>query len=189
MTAVYSDNEKKAAEKKRVTMLVAWWILFAVTAAAEIILFVTYLVRVETTLDRSLQTPLMLTSIILGVLFCFFSLFFFGIKYRYTKAYCKLYRDMASGPKTSGKGIVLETCDSLVEKYAIKFKSVSVECPPVRRSERNVCVLLIEKDHSTPGLEPGAELNFVSQSNILLGYEITKKAENAPLGNDGSDNQ
>ena len=198
MIAVYSDNEKKSAEKKRVTMLVAWWILFAVVAATEIILFVTYFVRVETTLDRSLQTPLMLTAIILSVIFCFFSLFFFGIKYRYTKAYCKLYRDMLNGPKTSGKGKVLESSDSLTEKYAVKFKSVTVECPPVRRSERNVCVLLIEKDHSAPELEPGTEINFVSQSNILLGYEITKKAANAPLcaeesaapvGNDGADNQ
>ena len=137
MIAVYTDKEIKSAERERKKLLVLWLVALAVTVAAEITMFVVHFVRVQNYLDRTMQTPLMLVSLFLAIAFCFFSLFFFGIKYRYTKAYCKLYRDMVNGPKSKSSGVVLEICDTITENYSVQFRSVKVECPPIRREQRN----------------------------------------------------
>ena len=87
-----------------------------------------------------------------------------------------MYRDMIYGPKDKSRGEVLEIVPELNEKYAIKFHGVKVKCPPVRRGEENIRLLLIEKDHEIPELQPGVKFEFIAQSNIILGYEI-KDAE------------
>lgn len=184
MIAVYTDKEIKSAERERKKLLVLWLVALAVTVAAEITMFVVHFVRVQNYLDRTMQTPLMLVSLFLAIAFCFFSLFFFGIKYRYTKAYCKLYRDMVNGPKSKSSGVVLEICDTITENYSVQFRSVKVECPPIRREQRNVRTLLIEKDHSLPELVPGTKINFIAQSNIILGYEITGSATPCAVKNE-----
>ena len=172
MTAVYPDEEINAAFRQKKKLLAAYWICFAVLAIALAALFVVYYVRVDTELDRTYQTPFMWISIIASSLFAIGSVFFFGIKYSYTKAYCRMYRDMISGPKDKSRGEVLELVPELSEKYAIKFHGVRVKCPPVRRGEENIRLLLIEKDHEIPELQPGVKFEFIAQSNVILGYEI-----------------
>ena len=176
MTAVYPDKEINSAFKQRKKLLVAYWTCFAALAIALIALFVVHYIRVDTELDRSYQSPFMWASIILSSLFAIGSVFFFGVKYRYTKAYCRMYRDMIYGPKDKSRGEVLEIVPELNEKYAIKFHGVKVKGPPVRRGEENIRLLLIEKDHEIPELQPGVKFEFIAQSNIILGYEI-KDAE------------
>ena len=185
MTTVYSDKEKRDAFKARKTMIGVWTAAFAVFMAAEIALLAVHIARVETMLDRSFQTPFMWISIVLAAAFCFASLFFFGTKYRYTKAYCRMYRDMDEGARDSGTATVLETTDERVENYSIKFRFLTVECPPVRRDQRNIRRLLAEENHDLPGLTPGTRFKFVAHANIILSYEILPEAEGG-LGADAT---
>lgn len=176
MEAVYTDEEIKRAFNLKKAMLATYWITFSAVAAILIGLFVINFVKVELWLDRSSQNAFMWISILLSSAFAICSVFFFGVKYRYTKAYCKMYSDMLNGRRDEGRGQVLELVPELSEKYAVKFHGVKVLCPPVRRGEQNVRLLLIEKDHDIPQLQPGVKFAFISHSNVILGYEIIETA-------------
>lgn len=178
MTAVYTDEEIERAFAERKKMLIIYWAAFALVALFLVSLFVVHLIRVETMLDRTYQTPIMVVSIVVSSLFAIGSVFFFGVKYRYTKAYCKLYRDMTDGPKDRCRGEVIELVPEQSEKYSIKFRGIKVKCPPVRRGEENIRLLLVEHEHDIPELVPGVKFEFISQSNIILGYEITGNNDN-----------
>lgn len=177
MKAVYTDKEMTNAVREKRKLLAVWLFTLVVFLAIEISLFVIYFVRVEVEQDRSLQTAFTVISIAVGILYSFFSLAFFGVKYRYTKAYVKMFADMKSGNKDKSHGVVLSVNQELTEKDSVKFYSIEVECPPVRREQRNVRTLLIEKDHSIEDINEGDRIEFFAHSGILLGYEILKRTE------------
>ena len=183
MISVYSDNEKQAAFRTKKIMLAVWLVVFALVAAVEITLFTVHFVRVETLLVRSYQTPFAVISVVIAIAFSFGSLFFFGTKYRMVKAYCRMYRDMNQGQRDSDTGVVLEKDDALTEKYSVLFHSITVECPPIRRGQRNVRTLLIEKDHSAPRLTPGTRFKFTAHANIIISYEVIAPS---PVKEEGS---
>ena len=183
MISVYSDNEKQAAFRTKKIMLAVWLVVFALVAAVEITLFTVHFVRVETLLDRSYQTPFAVISVVIAIAFSFGSLFFFGTKYRMVKAYCRMYKDMRQGQRDSDTGVVLEKDDALTEKYSVLFHSITVECPPIRRGQRNVRTLLIEKDHSAPRLTPGTRFKFTAHANIIISYEVIAPS---PVKEEGS---
>ena len=78
---------------------------------------------------------------------------------------------------------LLEKDDALTEKYSVLFHSITVECPPIRRGQRNVRTLLIEKDHSAPRLTPGTRFKFTAHANIIISYEVIAPS---PVKEEGS---
>lgn len=177
MRAIYSDNEIAFAEKKRKSMLAGWWGAVALFAVSEASLFAVHLYRVNTMLDRTYQTTLIVISCVLFAIFAFASIAFFGVKYRYTKAYCKMYRDMREGLSDRTTGTVLETDCGYSEKDSIVFKKIVVECPPIRREQRNIRTLLVEENHFADDIKENVKLTFTAHSNILIAYEVHEGSE------------
>ncbi len=176
MNTIYTNEEIEKATKEKHKQLAIWLITLFVFLAVEIAMFTVFLVKVEVAQDRSLQTPFTVASVIVAIIYSFCSLAFFGVKYRYTKAYVKMFADMKSGNRDKSRGVVLSVNQDSIEKDSVKFYGMEVECPPIRREQRNVRTLLIERNHSID-VKPGDKIEFIAHSGIMIGYKIIETAE------------
>ena len=118
-------------------------------------------------------TPLLaFLSALVGTGFACGSLFFFAVKYRLTRKYVRMLRDMDRGLKDTFEGTFLGYEDTLGMKDGVYFYSMVLKTRPLRRDDITERKLLIEQTVPKIKLNEGAKLRFVSHANILVAYEI-----------------
>lgn len=171
MTAVFTEKEKKEAFGERKKLLTLWFIALGVYLALEAVMITLNIVAVVRDRDRSLYVPFMLTSIILCTLFGSGSLFFFAIKYRLTRKYCRMLRDMKQGLKDKGQGVFIAINPEISEKDGVFFYRMVIDCPPMKRGDITTREILIERNHALPAFETGDVIRFITHANILMAYE------------------
>lgn len=171
MTAVFTEKEKKEAFGERKRLLTLWFVALGVYLALEAVMITLNIVAVVRDRDRSLYVPFMLTSIILCTLFGSGSLFFFAIKYRLTRKYCRMLRDMKQGLKDKGQGVFIAINPEISEKDGVFFYRMVIDCPPMKRGDITTREILIERNHALPAFETGDVIKFITHANILMAYE------------------
>lgn len=171
MTAVFTEKEKKEAFGERKRLLTLWFVALGVYLALEAVMITLNIVAVVRDRDRSLYVPFMLTSIILCTLFGSGSLFFFAIKYRLTRNYCRMLRDMKQGLKDKGQGVFIAINPEISEKDGVFFYRMVIDCPPMKRGDITTREILIERNHALPAFETGDVIRFITHANILMAYE------------------
>lgn len=171
MTAVFTEKEKKEAFGERKRLLTLWFVALGVYLALEAVMITLNIVAVVRDRDRSLYVPFMLTSIILCTLFGSGSLFFFAIKYRLTRKYCRMLRDMKQGLKDKGQGVFIAINPEISEKDGVFFYRMVIDCPPMKRGDITTREILIERNHALPAFETGDVIRFITHANILMAYE------------------
>ena len=171
MTAVFTEKEKKEAFGERKRLLALWFVALGVYLALEAVMITLNIVAVVRDRDRSLYVPFMLTSIILCTLFGSGSLFFFAIKYRLTRKYCRMLRDMKQGLKDKGQGVFIAINPEISEKDGVFFYRMVIDCPPMKRGDITTREILIERNHALPAFETGDVIRFITHANILMAYE------------------
>lgn len=171
MTAVFTEKEKKEAFGERKRLLTLWFVALGVYLALEAVMITLNIVAVVRDRDRSLYVPFMLTSIILCTLFGSGSLFFFAIKYRLTRKYCRMLRDMKQGLKDKGQGVFIAINPEISEKDGVFFYRMVIDCPPMKRGDITTREILIERNHALPEFETGDVIRFITHANILMAYE------------------
>ena len=171
MTAVFTEKEKKEAFGERKKLLTLWFVALGVYLALEAVMITLNIVAVVRDRDRSLYVPFMLTSIILCTLFGSGSLFFFAIKYRLTRKYCRMLRDMKQGLKDKGQGVFIAINPEISEKDGVFFYRMVIDCPPMKRGDITTREILIERNHALPAFETGDVIRFITHANILMAYE------------------
>ncbi len=171
MTAVFTEKEKKEAFGERKKLLTLWFIALGVYLALEAVMITLNIVAVVRDRDRSLYVPFMLSSIILCTLFGSGSLFFFAIKYRLTRKYCRMLRDMKQGLKDKGQGVFIAINPEISEKDGVFFYRMVIDCPPMKRGDITTREILIERNHALPAFETGDVIRFITHANILMAYE------------------
>lgn len=171
MTAVFTEKEKKEAFGERKRLLTLWFVALGVYLALEAVMITLNIVSVVRDRDRSLYVPFMLTSIILCTLFGSGSLFFFAIKYRLTRKYCRMLRDMKQGLKDKGQGVFIAINPEISEKDGVFFYRMVIDCPPMKRGDITTREILIERNHALPAFETGDVIRFITHANILMAYE------------------
>ncbi len=178
MIAVFTEQEKKDAFKEKRKLWTIWFIALGVYLLIEAVMITINIVLIVTERSRAVYEPFMITSMVLGVIFGFSTMFFFSIKFRLTSKYCKMLREMKEGlkDKTHGKFIRIEK--DIVEKDGVFFYSLVLDCPPLRRGDITERKVLVERNHSLPDFEVGERIDFITHANILMAYEREKK-ENA----------
>lgn len=171
MTTVFTEKEKKEAFGERKRLLTLWFVALGVYLALEAVMITLNIVAVVRDRDRSLYVPFMLTSIILCTLFGSGSLFFFAIKYRLTRKYCRMLRDMKQGLKDKGQGVFIAINPEISEKDGVFFYRMVIDCPPMKRGDITTREILIERNHALPAFETGDVIRFITHANILMAYE------------------
>ncbi len=171
MTAVFTEKEKKEAFGERKKLLTLWFVALGVYLALEAVMITLNIVAVVRDRDRSLYVPFMLSSIILCTLFGSGSLFFFAIKYRLTRKYCRMLRDMKQGLKDKGQGVFIAINPEISEKDGVFFYRMVIDCPPMKRGDITTREILIERNHALPDFETGDVIRFITHANILMAYE------------------
>lgn len=171
MTAIFTEKEKKEAFGERKRLLTLWFVALGVYLALEAVMITLNIVAVVRDRDRSLYVPFMLSSIILCTLFGSGSLFFFAIKYRLTRKYCRMLRDMKQGLKDKGQGVFIAINPEISEKDGVFFYRMVIDCPPMKRGDITTREILIERNHALPAFETGDVIRFITHANILMAYE------------------
>lgn len=177
MINVFSEEEKAAARREKKILFWTWFTLLMVYAAIVITLVCVDIYLVEAHRNRSHTAWMGAVSAVLTVLFGSYSLFFFSIKYRLTRKYVKMLKEMDRGLKDTFEGKFMGYDDSISMKDGVYFYSMVLKTRPLRRDDIDERKLLIE--HTVPKIEliAGTKLKMVSHANILVSYEILEVPE------------
>ena len=172
MIYVFGDKDKAAARREKSVLFWTWFatLIVALIIIAALVTVSMYLVGVKRNRDYTV-----LMGVIAGfvaVAFGCYSLFFFSIKYRLTRKYVAMLKDMERGLKDTFEGKFLGYDNSVGMKDGVYFYSMLLKTRPLRRGDIDERKLLIEYTVPKIELEEGTKLKLVSHANILMAYEI-----------------
>ena len=177
MTNIFSEKEKASAYREKKILFWSWFALLIVYLGIVATLVSVDMFLVAVHRNRSHTFWMGVVCAIATVGFASFSLFFFAIKYRLTRKYVRMLRDMDRGLKDTFEGKFLGYDNSIGMKDGVYFYSMILKTRPLRRDDIDERKLLIE--HTVPKLElaEGTRLKLVSHANILVSYEILEVPE------------
>ena len=188
MTDVFSQSEKAAARREKKILFWTWFAITAAYVALMATLIATDLVLVSVHRNRNHTLWMGALSMLATVAYVCFTLFFFSIKYRLTRKYVRMLRDMDRGLKDTFEGRFMGYDDAIGMKDGVYFYSMLLKTRPLRRDDIDERKLLIE--HTVPKIElnEGDKLRLVSHANILISYEILERAPVAEKAEENTQN-
>lgn len=171
------DAETKAtafAEKRK--LLIFWLVLLAAYLALAVTLVTVDIYLVGELRNRDHTVWMAVVFGMATVLFFGFTLFFFAVKFRLTRKYCRMLRDIDRGLKDTTEGRFLCYDPSIEQKDGVFFYSMKLKTRPLRRDDIDERKVLIE--HTVPKIDlaEGTRIRFTSHANILVSYEILDDA-------------
>ncbi len=172
MIKVISDEEKLLAIKEKKKLLTVWLILLAIWFVIIATCLGVAIYQVEVHRDRSLIVPLALVFGFASAFFGCFTLFHFAIKYRLTRKYCKMLKDMKNGLTDVIEATFLGYDDTIIMKDGVYFYSMILETKPLRRDDITERKMLVEQSIPKPNLTQGSRLKLISHANILMEYDL-----------------
>ena len=177
MTYVFDEKEKAAARREK---SVLFWTWFAVLVAALVIIAVLVTVavyQVEVNRNRDYTVLLGVICGFIAVTYGCYTLFFFAIKFRLTRKFVRMLKDMDRGLKDSFDAKFVCYEDNLSMKDGVYFYTMVLKTKPLRRDDIDERKLLVE--HTVPKIEltEGTRLKLISHANILVAYEIIEKGD------------
>lgn len=177
MVEMFTEADKTLARGQRNRLLLVWFILLGVYLAAVGTMIGVNLYQVIVYADRTYRALYTALSAILTALFGGYTLFFFSLKFRMTHKYCKMLKDIDRGLKDTTDGSFLRYDDTVTMKDGVYFYAMELDCKPLRRDDITLRKVLIEHTAPKPDLYEGDKIRFTTHANILIEYEILKKAE------------
>lgn len=176
MIQVFSEKEKAAARKQRTIMLSLWFVaLFLVLAIVITFIVVdTYLVAQLRNRDNTLWMGIVAGALM--VLFGCGSLFFFAIKFRLTRKYVRMLKDMDRGLKDEIVAKFVGYDETITMKDGVYFYSMILDAQPLKREDITERKVLVEQTLPKMDINEGSKLKIVSHANILVAYEILQLA-------------
>lgn len=103
--------------------------------------------------------------------------FFFSIKFRLTRKYYKLLKNIFTGLRESYTGKFLYFDDTKTIKDGVEFYVMMLEEKMLKRQDMPERRVLIRKDLEHPPFCEGDIISYQSHASILINYKIVKKAE------------
>lgn len=177
MTEVFDKKEKAAARREKKILFWTWFAILVAYLALVITLVCVDLYLVEQYRNRDHTLWMGVVSSIATAAFAGYSLFFFSVKYRLTRKFVAMLRDMDRGLKDTVDATFMGYEDALSMKDGVYFYTMVLKTKPLRRDDIDERKLLIE--HTVPKIElsEGTRLRLVSHANILVAYEILSLPE------------
>lgn len=190
MIYVIDENQKAAAFRQKKILFWSWFTVFAVGLAAIVGMTVAATLKVSISHDRSLTYPLVISAGVILAAVCFYTLFFFSIKYRLTKRYVAMLKEMDTGITDRFDGTFLGYDDEIGMKDGVYFYGMKLKVRPLRRDDIDERRLLVEKTVPKIPFEVGTKIRFISHANILMAYEIVEEPKAERSGDEtGEENR
>ena len=178
MIAVFPKIEEFYARREKKKLLTFYFIILALVLAIEIFFITYFIVTVNTTQDRSLKDLLVALSSVLLMLFGWFSIIFFTLKYRRTKKYVAMFDDFQTGIRETETGIFKGYDLKIREKAGVDFYTMKVMVKPKDRRFDDVCrEILIYKQCPRIEIKEGDKIKMITHSNILIAFEVEEVNE------------
>ncbi|MDE7395485.1 MAG: hypothetical protein K2M95_05155 [Clostridiales bacterium] len=176
---VFGREEKNAAFREKNKLLTMWLVLLVLYVAFAVTLIVVDLYLVGVHANRSHTVWMGVVFAIATIAFFGFTLLFFAVKFRLTRKYCKMLRDMETGLKDEYEGTFLGYNDAIEEKDGVFFYTMLLKTRPMRRDDITERKVLIEHTLPKMPLTEGARIRFTTHANILVSYEVLAAAKGA----------
>ncbi len=168
--SLFSEEEKRNAFRQKKLMLIIWFTALAAVLALVITLMVLNIIKINNGYDRSSKGWMTAVSTVVAALFTIGSLFFFAIKFRLTRKYCRMLKDMEKGLKDTAVVRFMRYEQDIVSKDGVFFYTMVVDAKPLRREDISERKVLIESTIEPPELSEGQKLKVTTHANILMSY-------------------
>lgn len=179
MTYLIDEKQKTAAFRQKKLLFWSWFAILVVGVLVTVGMIIAALLRVEINHDRSLTYPLVVPAGLILVAVCFYTLFFFSIKYRLTRRYVAMLKEMDSGLTDEFDGTFLGYDDEIGMKDGVYFYGMKLKVRPLRRDDIDERRLLVEQTVPKIPFEVGTKIRFISHANILMAYEVIEEPNKA----------
>lgn len=170
MTEIYEekDFERAFLQKKRIWAV--FYTALGVYLAAALALFVWYLFLPYK--DPSIIWIKVGQSVLAGV-YVIFLFVFCGVKLKRSRRYCKMLNFARTGILEDNRGEFLRFEDDIQVKDGVDFYCMVLSEWYDKKEEFYERKVLIDAEKSHPALALGDEVNYVTQGNILIRFEVT----------------
>lgn len=176
---VFDKKEKEAAFKEKKKLLTFWLVLLFLYVALAVTLVTVDIYLVGELRNRSHTLWMGVVFAIATGAFFGFTLFFFALKFRLTRKYCKMLRDIDRGLKDTYEGKFIAYSDAIEEKDGVFFYTMQLKTRPLRRDDIDERKVLIEHTIPKIPLIEGTRIRFTTHANILVSYEIIETPADA----------
>ena len=169
----FKEEEFELAKKQRKKTLIVYFIILGIFLLTTGGLLAWYLLLEY---KSPMITVVKIIQHSLSAIFVIFSFIYFGIKYKRVNRYYRIIRYVATGVKEYSEASFFEYSYNVQDKDGVDFKAlIFLEWNKYKKDyfERKV---LIFNEKPFPEFEEGDYVKFVTQSNILVSYEIVEKA-------------
>jgi len=177
----FNEKEFELAKKQRKKTLAIFLIVLGVYVLATAGMFVWY--RLLEYKSPTILTVKIIQHCLSGI-FIIFSFIFMGIRYKRVNRYYRIVKYVTTGIKEYSEASFFEYSNNIQDKDGVDFKSlIFLEWNKYKKEyfERKV---LVFNEKPFPEFREGDYVKFVTQSNILVSYDILERAEeNEPLEN------
>lgn len=178
MIAVFPKIEEFYARREKKKLLTIYFIILAFVILLEAFMITFFIVTVNTTQDRSLKDLFIVLSSVVLVLFGWFSIIFFTLKYRRTKRYVTMFDDFQTGIKETETGVFKGYDMKYREKAGVDFYTMKVLVKSKDRRFDDVSrEILIYKQCPRIEINEGDKIKMITHSNILIAFEVEAKNE------------
>jgi heme/copper-type cytochrome/quinol oxidase subunit 2 len=174
---LFGDNDIAKARAAKRRMLICWFAALAVVLGVVLTLMFVNLYRVRVYHDRSLRGAGTAVSVILAIVFTGGSTFFFSIKFRLTRKYVRMLRDMERGLKDETEVKFKSFDDAIVFKDGVYFYTMVTDAKPLKREDITERRVLIEHTVKKPEFTEGQRIKITTHANILISYKLEQTEE------------
>ena len=165
----FTEQDFLSAKAQRKTWLIIYFIVLGVYVLASAGLLVWYLLLPY---QSPVITTVKLIHYPLTALFVIFSFVYLGIPYKRVNRFYKMCLYIKTGHREEWTGSFFEYDETLQDKEGVDFKSlVFIEWNQYKKDyfERKV---LVFNEKPFPEIPENATVKYVTQSNVLVSYEI-----------------
>lgn len=174
MIEYFTEKDFQLAKKQRKKVLGWYYGILGAFVSATLGLFLYYLTLPYNA--PAISTIKMIQHVLSG-LFVIFSFLYLGIVYKRTNKYFRVTRNLMEGLKETSTASFFEYKDQVTIKDGVEFKSlVFIEWNKYKKDyyERNVLVFF---EKPFPQIPEKAMVEFVTQGNVLIKYQILEEVE------------
>ena len=171
----YYTSELFEKTKKQRKLTITWYVIASsVMLLASVGLFIWY--RLQPYKDPTITTIKIIQFSLLGI-FVIFSFLYLGIVFKRVNRFYRICNAMQTGIRETWVGNFIRYDEKMQEQNGVDYKSlIFLEWNKYKNDffERKVLVFY---EKPFPEIEEGKNVKFVTQSNVLISYEILDTEE------------
>ena len=174
MIQLYSEQEKSAARAAKKRLWAIFGITTGLTVAVNVIVFI---FRYKIGYGWG-----MFMNITLLTLYLWFCLFFFTIKFKLTKSFCRMLKGFDTGLREERNGFFVSFDDTKSVKDGVDCYNMKTSESYDKRGVASERMILLERTRKKPEFKEGDRLHYFTHANILVEYEVIGELKTVKAG-------